>query len=93
MHRRPLLQAALAGLALSTHNAARAQTAVSGRPVRIVVPFAPGGPGDNTLRLFAPSLRKTTGQWGVGDNKHGANRNLVADVSQPQANERVREWL
>lgn len=68
MHRRTLL-AATGALALPF--AARAQE-FPARPVRIIVPFAPGGSGDITARLVAQHIERTTGQGAVVDNRPGA---------------------
>ncbi len=43
------------------------------RPVRLVVPFAAGGPVDTVARLFAPRLTDSWGQQVVIDNRGGAN--------------------
>lgn len=43
------------------------------KPVRWIVPFAPGGPGDVTGRLIAQKLSERWGQQVVVDNKAGAN--------------------
>ncbi|MEI7783988.1 MAG: tripartite tricarboxylate transporter substrate binding protein [Betaproteobacteria bacterium] len=48
------------------------------RPLRLVVPFPPGGLIDNMARLVAPRLAQELGQPVVIDNKPGAGGNLGA---------------
>ncbi|HET9352721.1 MAG TPA: tripartite tricarboxylate transporter substrate binding protein, partial [Sphingomicrobium sp.] len=43
------------------------------KPIRIIVPFAPGGSGDITSRLIGKYIEDKTGQPFVVENKPGAN--------------------
>ena len=79
--------AALA-LALSTLSATTlaqapppaAAAAWPARPVRIVVPFTPGGTTDILARALAPELARAFGQSFIVENKAGAGGNLGADL-------------
>src|SRR5690349_3584745 len=50
------------------------------RPVRLIVPFAPGGGVDATARIIAPKLSESMGQNWVVDNRTGAAGNLAAEI-------------
>ncbi|WP_254453762.1 tripartite tricarboxylate transporter substrate binding protein [Siccirubricoccus sp. G192] len=68
-------------LTLPTLSAARAQApAFPTRPVRIVVPYAPGGAVDLTARFLGERLQPQLGQNILVDNRGGAGGNLGADV-------------
>lgn len=43
------------------------------RPITMVMPYAPGGPGDAITRVFAASMQKTLGQTILVDNTAGAS--------------------
>lgn len=50
------------------------------RPVKIVVPFAPGGATDIVARYLAIKLGESTGQAFVVENKTGASGNIALDA-------------
>src|SRR5262245_33061657 len=50
------------------------------RPIRLIVPYAPGGPTDAVARLVADSLSRTWGQQVVIENRGGAGTNIGADL-------------
>lgn len=49
------------------------------KPIRIVIPFAPGGPSDVLGRTMAQKLNVALGQPVIADNKPGAGTNLAAE--------------
>jgi tripartite-type tricarboxylate transporter receptor subunit TctC len=51
------------------------------RPVRIIVPFSPGGATDIVARLVGRQLGETWGQTVVIDNRAGAGGNIGADLA------------
>ena len=60
--------------------AARAETTWPTKPVRIVVPFNPGGAIDAMVRVIADALTSRLGQQVIVDPKPGANTILGADI-------------
>ncbi|MBK7313484.1 Bug family tripartite tricarboxylate transporter substrate binding protein [Candidatus Aalborgicola defluviihabitans] len=76
MTRRTLLISTVAAVAaLSTVNLAWAQ----GRPIRLIVPYAAGGPLDVTARILAERVKDSLGTV-IVDNKPGAGGNIGADA-------------
>jgi tripartite-type tricarboxylate transporter receptor subunit TctC len=50
------------------------------KPVRIIVPFSPGGATDIVTRLLAQKLTETWGQQVVADNRAGASGNIGGEL-------------
>ena len=70
--------AACASLALSA--LAQAPAGYPAKPIRLVVPYAPGGFPDTVARIVAQRLQDRIGQSVVVDNRPGANGGVAAGV-------------
>src|SRR2546423_1281329 len=74
LSRRFLLSSSVLAAAPALVPNALAETdAYPSKPIRIIVPFAPGGSGDITARLVGKYIEDKTGQPFVVENKPGAN--------------------
>ena len=83
--RRAGLLAAIA-LATAAWLPAQAQDSYPSKPIRLIVPFVPGGVTDSSGRLIADVLGKRLGQQVIVDNKPGASGNIgTAQAAQAPA--------
>jgi tripartite-type tricarboxylate transporter receptor subunit TctC len=64
--------------ALAAHSATPAD--YPSRPIRLLVPFAPGGGADTLARIITPKLSESMGQQWVVDNRGGAGGNIAAET-------------
>jgi tripartite-type tricarboxylate transporter receptor subunit TctC len=76
--RRPLFFLALAFVAVAG-STAQAQS-YPNRPIRVVVPFSPGGAVDGPMRLIAQELSKRLGQGVIVENKPGAGATIGSEI-------------
>ncbi len=78
MHRLTLAATAILSLVAATD--ALAADFAPTRPVRLIVPFPPGGGSDAMARLVAPRLSEVLGQQVVVDNRAGGNTVIGAGI-------------
>jgi tripartite-type tricarboxylate transporter receptor subunit TctC len=65
---------------LPVASVARASGAFPDKPVRLVVPFPPGGGADNLARAIMPKVSLALGKPIIIDNKPGAGGNVGAEI-------------
>jgi tripartite-type tricarboxylate transporter receptor subunit TctC len=70
----------MAALLLCAAVTASAQPSYPGRPIRLIVPYPPGGNVDITARIVGPVLGEIVGQTIVVDNRSGAGGNVGAGM-------------
>lgn len=81
--RRLFIGGTAAAIAAQFVSPARAQSAWPSKPLRFVVPFAPGGSSEIIARAAAGELSRTIGQSVFVDNKPGASGNIaMAEVAR-----------
>ena len=79
--RRSLLQGAGATLAAPLFARSAQAQEWPARPVRVIVPYPPGGGADTVSRIFFTKLSETMGQQFVIDNRGGAGGTIAAAVA------------
>jgi len=67
--------------------------AETGKPVRIIVAFAPGGPVDFVARVLSEQLGKELGTTVIVENKAGANGGIGAEYVAKAAPDGTTLWL
>jgi len=73
------------GAALATPAIVQAQNAWPNKPVKLIVPYAPGGAGDTIARPWADKLSQSFGVPFVVDNRGGASGTIGAEAAARSA--------
>ena len=66
---------------LCTHAVVVSAQSYPSKPVRVIVPYPPGGGADFVTRVVAKSLSDNLGQQFFVDNRAGANGNIGAEIA------------
>jgi len=73
--------AALSAVALACALPAAHSAEYPEKPIRIIVPFTPGGSTDILARMIGQKLQEAWGQQVIADNRPGANGVVAADIA------------
>ena len=75
-------------VAQTANSSSQALSALPSKPLRLIVPYAAGGPVDTVARLVAEGLRARHSQAVLVDNKPGAGGNIGVDLAAKRSEER-----
>ena len=94
-HKRPFIAAiGIAALLLTSGVAVAADPAFPNRPLKIVVPFPPGGSSDSVARLLGAGMSQKLGQPVLVDNRGGAGTIIGTDlVAKSPADGYTMLWM
>ena len=76
-----MAQLLAAGVLAASIGAATAQQSYPSRPVRIIVPYVPGGAADFVARVVGQKVGEAWGQSVVVDNRAGGGGNIGAELA------------
>ena len=71
---------ALASALFAMHAGAIGAQSYPSKPIRVIVPYAPGGATDVVFRILAPRMTEILGQQVVVDNRPGASSTIGLDI-------------
>ena len=75
---KPIVRLGAALLAAAVASSVQAQ-AYPAKPIKIIIPFVPGGPSDTVGRAIGSKFQEYLGQPAVVENKPGANGSIAAE--------------
>jgi tripartite-type tricarboxylate transporter receptor subunit TctC len=75
-----LLTVLTLGVTVVVANPAKSQAGYPNKPIRLIVPYSPGGLPDTIARVVGQSLQDHIGQAVVVENRPGSNGNVAAGV-------------
>ena len=73
--------ATAAGLLVAMLGGAAGAQSYPSRPIRMIVPFVPGGSVDFVARIIQPKFSELLGQQVVIDNRAGASGNIAVELT------------